>query len=108
LSGLHPMNYSMPNYSSLDQQVTFHVQPGITYQIAVDSEDDLDSGILTLGLTLLPSPPNDDFAHRIAIVGTSNVVTGSNLNASRESSDPNITPNAVGKTVWWSWKAPGD
>lgn len=54
-------------------------------------------------------PPNDDFANRIAIVPSPSncltVVTGSNLNASREAGEPFHVGWPLGGSVWWSWTA---
>lgn len=48
---------------------------------------------------------NDQFANRRTITGTSVVVTGSNVGATRESGEPSVAGVGGGKTVWWTWKA---
>lgn len=48
---------------------------------------------------------NDKFANRRTITGTSVIVTGSNVGATRESGEPNVAGVGGGKTVWWTWKA---
>jgi thiol-disulfide isomerase/thioredoxin len=51
-------------------------------------------------------PANDMFANRIVITGTSIVVTGSSVGATRETGEPYHAGNTGGASVWWSWKAP--
>jgi hypothetical protein len=51
-------------------------------------------------------PPNDNFVNRIAIVGLSNSVTGSNVGASREPGEPTPIGNPGANSVWWRWTAP--
>jgi hypothetical protein len=45
-------------------------------------------------------PPNDDFANRLPIVGSTATVTGSNIGASNERNDSG--PH----NVWWKWTPP--
>ena len=61
-----------------------------------------------------PSPPaaadNDDFANSFVLVGCSGTATGTNLNASRETGEPNhlSLSNGSGGThsIWYQWQAP--
>ena len=46
---------------------------------------------------------NDNFATATRLYGATNVVTGSNLGASREPGEPLWR---YGKSLWWSWTAP--
>lgn len=55
-----------------------------------------------------PAPTNDMFASATLISGTNVVVTGSNINATKEPGEPNHAGNPGGKSVWWSWRAPHD
>ena len=48
--------------------------------------------------------PNDNFVNRISL--TSPTTTGTNVNATKESGEPNHGGNVGGKSVWWSWTAP--
>jgi len=53
------------------------------------------------------APPNDDFGHAIVINGSSevtNVVYGSNTDASWQYGEPNHGGYSS-KSVWWSWTA---
>ena len=49
---------------------------------------------------------NNNFANRRLITGSSALVTGTNVGATRESGEPTIAGIGGGKSVWWSWKAP--
>ena len=60
----------------------------------------------TLGGTIT-RPPNDNFANSTAISGSVITKTGTNVNATKESGEPNHAGNTGGKSVWWSWTAPG-
>jgi hypothetical protein len=51
-------------------------------------------------------PPNDDFTHRIAIDGSTNVVFGTISGAAKEPGEPNHAGNTGGNSVWWTWTAP--
>ena len=51
-------------------------------------------------------PENDDFASSIVVTGPSFTVSGINVDATKESSEPNHAGNPGGKSVWWSWTAP--
>jgi len=54
------------------------------------------------------APLNDRFSSRIALTGTNLVVAGSNVGASKESGEPDHAGNPGGRSVWWTWTAPGD
>jgi hypothetical protein len=51
-------------------------------------------------------PANDAFASAQPIEGTSGVVSGSNVEATRESDEPRHAGNAGGRSVWYRWTAP--
>lgn len=53
-------------------------------------------------------PPNDNFANRIGLSGANIVISGSNVNATKEAGEPSLAFSSGGKSVWWSWTAPGD
>jgi hypothetical protein len=50
--------------------------------------------------------PNDAFASRISLAGSSVTATGSNVGATKETGEPNHVGNAGGRSVWWTWTAP--
>ena len=54
----------------------------------------------------VPAPPaNDPFANAQAITGASGTTTGTNLNATKETGEPNHF-SAGGKSIWYVWTAP--
>src|SRR5437868_7159364 len=52
---------------------------------------------------LRAQPVNDDFGNATSLSGPSGVVSGSNIGATLESGEPNITGNAGGQSVWYAW-----
>ncbi|MBI5772361.1 MAG: choice-of-anchor D domain-containing protein, partial [Verrucomicrobia bacterium] len=57
-------------------------------------------------VTVGAGPANDNFANRISIAAPNLTVSGSNVNASKESNEPNHANISGGKSVWWTWTAP--
>jgi hypothetical protein len=51
-------------------------------------------------------PPNDNFSGAFAFSGSSVSATGTNVNATKETGEPNHGGDAGGKSAWWSWTAP--
>ncbi|HWA88173.1 MAG TPA: PQQ-binding-like beta-propeller repeat protein [Opitutus sp.] len=83
--------------------LSFTSQAGATYQIAVGGKNGA-TGYTALSLT---SPPgNDDFTGAIALSGVSVAQPGTNLNATRESGEPDPFSNSAGNSVWYRWTAP--
>ncbi|HSK14616.1 MAG TPA: hypothetical protein VK915_00460 [Gaiellaceae bacterium] len=75
--------------------------------------------VLAVALLALPAagpattaaPANDDFADAVdlsAIDPERGVVRGINLNATKEVDEPDHAGNAGGRSVWYTWTAPGD
>jgi hypothetical protein len=97
----------------LSSQVQFQGIAGQTYQIAVDgyrfSENQVASGTMVLSI-VQKAPPvlggNDLFVNRFTLTGQTNVVNGSNTNASKEIGEPDHDGNGGGRSIWWSWVAP--
>lgn len=56
--------------------------------------------------TSIAPPMNDNFGNRIVLGGWSASRNGTNINATKESGEPNHAGNSGGKSVWWSWIAP--
>src|SRR5690349_5525445 len=55
-------------------------------------------------------PPNDDFAHRTVLTGSSITFTGTLVGATSEPVETNIPPLyfstwPLGRSVWWTWTA---
>ena len=94
--------------------VTFNAVAGTEYRIAVDGKAGA-TGLVVLRLSLAapkPTPANDAFAARIAITGTPDStgavrVSGSNVGATEEAGEPDHAGNPGGRSVWWTWTAPG-
>ncbi|GMW00566.1 MAG: hypothetical protein AMXMBFR84_17030 [Candidatus Hydrogenedentota bacterium] len=90
------------NYTS---RVAFTAQQGQTYYIAVDGYDDARGGVsLDWALTVVST--GDDFASATSVSGLQGVTSGANLNASKETGEPNHAGNAGGRSVWRKWTAP--
>jgi subtilisin family serine protease len=53
-------------------------------------------------------PANDNFTSRTALTGTNPNVATNNANATKQSGEPNHAGNSGGKSLWWSWTAPGN
>jgi hypothetical protein len=51
--------------------------------------------------------PADDFDQRIALVGFNAVSSLVNTNATKEPGEPNHGSNPGGRSIWWTWTAPG-
>lgn len=55
-----------------------------------------------------PAPANDNFSAAQAITGCAGTTTGTNVSATRESGEPNHSPdnNGGSRSVWYTWQAP--
>jgi uncharacterized delta-60 repeat protein len=51
-------------------------------------------------------PANDDFGSPQVLGGASGTFAGSNVNATKQTAEPNHGGNAGGTSVWFSWTAP--
>ena len=54
-------------------------------------------------MAAIGSPANDLFNNRFIMNGDSGQLTANNLNATRESGEPNHAGISGGTSVWWSW-----
>ena len=94
----------------------FPVTAGTTYQICAATRTS-GPGNYFLRLTFEPPPPNDNFANRITITNTDFLfqygylyMNGYNVSATKETGEPlHGGPSFPygGKSVWWTWTAPG-
>jgi hypothetical protein len=95
------------------------MDPNVTSGIHEDTTENDFSALETLGWNLVsnaapPTPPpppgNDSFANARNITGCSASVMGTNLNATKETGEPNHSPDNNGGThsVWYQWQAPSN
>lgn len=84
-------------------RVTFSVVAGTTYRIAVDGRNG-ESGALVLNWNDVTGPPvNDSFSSAIALAGSSGTANGTNINATKQSGEPNHAANTGGSSIWYRW-----
>jgi subtilisin family serine protease len=86
------------NWTSL---VSLDTIAGQTYQIAVDGYAS-NTGQIALNV-VVPPPPNDNFANRIALTGDAANSTGTNRGATGEVGEP--AQSGEINSAWWSWTA---
>lgn len=86
-----------------NSRVTFTVQAGVNYQIAVEGKNGA-SGFVQLSIGTIPV--NDAFASPVDLTGLSARVSTTNRGASRETGEPRILNNAGGTSLWYRWTAP--
>ena len=107
LGSLSPVAYN-DSTTSGTSRLTISVTQGTTYQIAVASKGASSATGLTM-LAIGSIPANDNFANAQLVTGSSFVLTGTTLSASRETGEPDPTAPtnyAAGHTVWYRWVAP--
>jgi hypothetical protein len=85
--------------------VEFDAIKGQTYQIAFDGNMGTE-GMTPLYLALTRPAMNDSFQRRIQLRGAHAMAKGYNAGATHQPGEPAVATNSVGKTVWWSWRAP--
>ena len=86
-------------------QVSVSVTAGTTYRIVVDGYNNT-SGATKLNWSFAASvPANDNFANRQVISGASGSVTGSTVNATHESGEPDHGSGSA-HSIWYRWQAP--
>jgi hypothetical protein len=93
---------------NVNSSAIFLVQAGVPLQIAVDGSVDVGgrpAGIVNLNLSYVGLPPNDNFANRTVISGTSVNATGDTSGATVEPGEQ-LGGNSIGYSIWWSWTAP--
>jgi hypothetical protein len=89
--------------SVLQSRLIFSATAGTTYRIAVDGHSG-DSGSLVLNWqTFTGTPVNDAFSSAIALSGSSGSALGTNINATKQSSEPDHAGNAGGSSIWYRW-----
>jgi uncharacterized repeat protein (TIGR01451 family) len=80
-------------------RVLFDCEKDATYWLQVDGAGDA-TGNFTLSWSLQESPSNDNFADAYALTGTYGTVAGTNIAATRESTEPFLYAD---NSVWYSF-----
>gem|GEM_PF-3577643 len=98
--------------------VTFNVVAGTIYRIAVDGFNSTTtmanaaSGNIILNwiftVAAPTAPANNNFANAQVLSGKAGKVTGTSVNATKETGEPTNPLNAGGKSVWYRWTAPAN
>jgi hypothetical protein len=91
------------------EQIRVRVEAGVTYSIVVDGYayySNQATGEFSLSLTLIDSPPNDDFDDAEVVLGLEAQVEGSNVGATQEPCEPVHDDNYYDPSVWYEWTAP--
>lgn len=60
----------------------------------------------TAEISISEHPSNDNFANATVLSGTFGTVTGNNVNATKETGEPNHANNTASGSVWYKWVAP--
>ncbi len=85
-------------------QYNFSVEAGVTYQLALISDETSSIGTaFRLKLRFAPRPGNDDFAQRARVFGAR--ARGTTKGATYEPNEGN-GPNIFSGSTWWMWTAP--
>ena len=94
--------------TSLQSQVSFVAQSGITYSIVVDGALGVQGSLINLTLRKANAPANDDFTNAIDLTSSPLpiVTTGTNIDATKELGEPDHAGNIGGSSVWWRWTSP--
>ena len=83
-------------------EVRFNATAGNEYRFVVDGFDGA-SGSIVLNVD---PPPNDDFTGCLALTGADGALTGHNIGATRESTEPTHASTFGSHSVWYCWTAP--
>ncbi|MGE5527400.1 MAG: hypothetical protein ACM3Q9_01905, partial [Methanosarcina sp.] len=94
--------------SGSDAEVRFDAVAGTTYEIAVDGKN-ASEGSFGLKVAVRERvPSNDDFSSPKPLGGVSGQRSGTNVEASKQTGEPDHAGNAGGASVWYSWTATND
>ena len=94
--------------SYLYDGVSFRATAGTTYLFAVDGGTLPSQGDFKLDLKHTAAPNNDDFAAAVPIMGSSASLIGSNVAATTEPGEPQLSYYGSSASVWYTWTAPAD
>jgi hypothetical protein len=92
-------------------RVTFNVNSGAAYDIAVDGKDG-GTGSVAISLTFTQAPPtppaHDNFGSATSLPSGDATATGNTKDAGKEAGEPNHAGNSGGASVWYRWTPPSD
>jgi hypothetical protein len=101
-SGLISCTGDVPNGALIDTSV-----PG-SYTFTVTATDGAGNvATATADYTILGNPENDDFADA-TVLDTEGTLSGTNVGATMEPSEPMHAGSLAGASVWFRWTAPAD
>jgi hypothetical protein len=91
-----------------EQRGEWQVRSNVTYVLAyLQPEDPRVLGDFTLNLDFRPKAPNDAFADRISLSGTSGRVNGDTTLATLEPNEQLSSQfDPISASVWWTWTPP--
>lgn len=76
-------------------------------QSVTDTRNGIAKPRLNLSAAFDVGPANDHFAQALALSGASGQFNGGNVSATKEVGEPSHAGNAGGRSVWFTWSAPG-
>lgn len=86
----------------VDARIEATLQPGTTYRIAVTRN----TGVLRLSVATRPSNAQFHTATVLTPTATGVAPAFGNVNAGKQTGEPNHAGNAGGNSVWYTWRAP--
>jgi hypothetical protein len=84
------------------ETVVLTLNSGVTYNVDTSNA----AATVTINDNDATTSPNDDFAKRTVVAGSSVTVIGNNRFATSEVGEPNAAGTSGLRSVWWSWTAP--
>lgn len=88
--------------SEPQETVILTLNPGATYNVEMANS----AATVTVNDNDSTMSPNDNFADRTVITGSTATVIGNNRYATTEASEPNPGGSSGIRSLWWSWTAP--
>ena len=75
------------------------------YDVVLTAQNSFGPGTNLLTLTV-DDPVSDNFATRLRLLGSSVLLYATNVDATKETGEPDHAGDPGGSSVWWSWVAP--